>query len=494
MSRTWKTVGGAISLGSTRVVINFLNLASMLVLARLLTPADFGIVAIASAILSVVLSVTELSLSSALVHHDDPTGEHVDTVWTMSVIRSALVVLVLTAAAVPISIAYNDVRLVPVVVVSGVTGAFMGLCNPMISMQTRNMHFKQVNLIQLTNRLAAFVFTVALALAFKSYWSIIIGNTIGAALATGASFFLVRYRPSICLAQMRDILRFSGWISLKQLVETVNWRFDQLALGLLVPKAQIGFYAMADGLSVTPTRELLEPIRQVIFPSFVGIRGNGDQLRSAYLRAQSGIALLAMPAGIALALVAEPAVRLALGEKWLPSVPFVQVLAIAHSLQGFAPCVQALAMALGETRTLFGRQVFILVCRVPLTLIGITAFGAIGAAYAILISYVLALANDFRLAKALIGVRYRTQLRSHGFLLFGIAAMCLALVFVDPQVYSASGEFSFFNLVALICLGAISYAGSILGLWFLRGRPAGPVAELLSIAGKLCSAKKSLVS
>src|SRR5690606_2287824 len=103
--------------------------------------------------------------------------------------------------------------------------------------------------------------------------------------------------------------------------------------------------------------------RQVIFPSFVGIRGNGDQLRSAYLRAQSGIALLAMPAGIALALVAEPAVRLALGEKWLPSVPFVQVLAIAHSLQGFAPCVQALAMALGETRTLFRRQVFILVCR-----------------------------------------------------------------------------------------------------------------------------------
>jgi len=485
-----KTARGAISFGSTRVAANVLNAASILVLARLLTPNDFGIVAIASAVLSVVLSLTELSVQSVLVQHESPSRAHVDTVWTVSLIRAALVVAALSAASWPISLLYSEARLVPVVIVSGVTGAFMGFYNPMITLVTRDLRFGPTNLFQLIGKSASVGLAILLAVLLHSFWAIIIGNAVGAILAAVTSYFLVPYRPRICLSRLRDIWSFSGWLSVKQLVETINWRFDQLALGLMVPKAQLGIYSVSDNISVLPTREVLEPLRYVIFASFADIRDDLSRLRNAYLRAQSTIAIASMPAGIGLALVAEPAVRVVLGDRWLGCVFFVQIFAVSYSLQGLTPCAQALAMALGKTKAIFIRQVYVMMQRIPLIILGLTLGGATGAANAIFVSAILCYLINLHLVRELLRLSYWEQIRPHGPMFFGLLCMSGMVFWLQRTSQEVISLPALAELCVLASVGGATYVASIVLLWLARGRPDGAISDLIRIANHVLFLRK----
>ena len=222
-------IRGAFSLGSARVIVSLMNALGILILARLLVPEDFGIVAIATAITTVVISMTEASLQSALVRGPEPTRQHIDTVWTMSLIRAVIIYGVVAAAAWPVAIAYGDDRLFEVMLVAGLSGAFMDFGNPRIFLATREMRFAPLMMFQILQKAAGLLLALGLALSIGSYWAIIIGNAAGAILASLLSYVLVPYLPRFSLQKVREIWGFSGWLFLTQLCETINWRFDQLA-------------------------------------------------------------------------------------------------------------------------------------------------------------------------------------------------------------------------------------------------------------------------
>lgn len=158
---------GAFSLGSARVASNLLNAAAILILARLLTPEDFGIVAIAMAVLTVVQSATELSLNNALIQKDKVERSHIDTAWTMALIRAAIIVAFFVLAAWPLSMIYSRPDMVPVFIVSGVTGAMIGLQNPHIWLETKSMRFFPLALVQFAYK----GFGVFVAIGLASRWN-----------------------------------------------------------------------------------------------------------------------------------------------------------------------------------------------------------------------------------------------------------------------------------------------------------------------------------
>ncbi len=484
MSLKHGMVRGVFSLGGARMVGNLLGAVAIVVLARLLTPEDFGIVAIAGSILSIVQSCTELSLANALIQKEEVDRSHVDTAWTMALLRSVGLCLLFALMAWPIAIIYSVPELVPVLLISGFTGAVMGLQNPMIAVVTKDMRFWPMALFQLSQKFLSLAVAIILALMLHSYWAIIAGNAVGALAAALLTYFLVPYRPRFSLVHVREIWSFSGWIFFKQLCETLNWRIDQLILGALVPKAQLGVYAMADNLAVIPSRETVHPIRHALFPGLANLRGDPARLKRASLRAQATLAMVTAPLGIGLALVAEPAVKVALGDQWLEAIPYVQISALLYTFGTFSIGLQPVAMALGRTRILFIQQAIVLALKIPLIIVGFMLGGLFGAALGRCLSEFISMFLELIASRILTGISITTQAISHAITLFGLIAMAGCVYLAQTLIGAVHGS----NLIQLgfeIVAGAIAYGVAVLAVWLAAGRPGGAVSELLQVAGRL---------
>lgn len=485
MSLREGVIRGAFSLGSARIAMSLLNAAGIVILARILTPDDFGVVAVATAVVSVIAAVTEASLQQALVQCREPTRAHIDTVWTMSLIRACLILTVIALAAWPLAQVYGDERLAGVFLVAGLTGAFMEFYNPLLTLATRELRFGPLALFQIGQKAAGLGLAIGLAIALGTFWGIVLGNALGMLLASLASYFILHYRPTFSLSRLREIWGFSGWMFLNQLCETLNWRFDQLAIGLSVTKAQLGFYSVADNFAVIPSRELSFPLRNALFPGLSRVADQPAKLRDAFLRAQAGVALVTAPAAIGLALLAHPAVELFLGPRWALVGPLLQWLAVTYAFDTLVTVVRPLGMAMGETRYLFLRQLVALFVRIPLILGGLMLGGLIGAAAGRAMSSFVNCLIGFMLAKRLVSVGIWTQIRSHGLTLASLAAMAAAVLAVQAALPPTLADKPLLQLSVLVPAGALAYGGAVLALWILSGRRAGAVTELLGIAARV---------
>lgn len=485
MSLRYGVIRGAVSLASARIIMSLLNMAGIVILARILAPEDFGIIAIAMAVVTVIVAVTESALQQALVQCQEPTRDHVDTVWTMSFIRAGLIFILIALAAWPLSVAYGDERLFSVLLVAGVTGAFMEFYNPMLTLATREMRFGPFAAFQIGQKIVGLGLAITLALALGNFWGIILGNAIGAVMASLASYLIMPYRPAFTLSRMREIWGFSGWMSLSQICETINWRFDQLAIGFAITRTELGFYSVADSVAVIPSREVSIPLRNALFPGFTQIAGQPQKLREAFLEAQSGVALVAAPSAIGLALLADPIVNLLLGDRWAAIVPLLQLLAISYAFDTFIAVVRPLGMAMGATKVLFLRQLAALFVRIPLILGGLALGGIVGAAAGRALSSLVNCLISFMLAKRLVSVGIWEQVRSHGMTLVSLLSMSAAMGVLQAGLQSPKTDGPFFQLIVLVPVGALTYAGVAFALWHLSGRRAGPVKELLRIGSHI---------
>jgi lipopolysaccharide exporter len=485
MSLRGGVIRGAVSLGSARMMMSLLNMVGIVILARILTPDDFGIIAIAMAVVSLIVAATEAALPQALVQCRDPTRRHIDTVWTMSCIRAGLIFAVIALAAWPLALAYGDERLVGVFLVAGATGAFMEFYNPMLTFATRDMHFRPLALFQIGQKGVGLGLAIGLALAMGNFWGIVIGNALGAIMASLASYWIIPYRPAFTLSRMKEIWGFSGWMFLNQLCETLNWRFDQLVIGFAVTKAELGFYSVADNIAVIPSRELSFPIRNALFPGLSQIAEQRGKLRDAFLEAQCGVALVTAPAAIGLALLAGPVVDLLLGARWAMAVPLLQLLAITYALDTFITVIRPLGMAMGETKLLFLRQLAALFVRIPLILGGLVLGGLVGAAAGRALSSLLNCLISFVIAKRLVSVGVWEQIRAHGMTLAALLAMATAMRLSQTALPSAFAHQPLLQILLFAPIGAVTYGASVLAYWWISGRKAGPVTMLLEIVARL---------
>lgn len=362
---------GTIWVAGARILVNLIAFCSTILLARLLTPSDFGIVAIASAIVAIVTALSELSLAEALIQHRDPTDAHFHSAWTLNLARSTIIGLIIAALAVPLARSYGDPRLVDILLVIAGATAISGASNPKLLMFQRNLVFWQDFAFSVSQKVAGFVAAISVAIVFRSYWALVCGTVATQLCAIIASYLLLPFRPRVRFREARELLSFSVWLTLSRAVNMLNWRSDQLVIGYFLGSTQLGFYTVGDNLASLPTREAIAPLTQTLFPAFARLSDDAERLREAYRRTHAILCAIAFPVGVGFAVVAEPLVLLLMGAKWLPSVPMVQILTVVIALSVLTMPLQALAMAAGETRVLFGRDLRNLLIRVPFMLVGL---------------------------------------------------------------------------------------------------------------------------
>ena len=465
---------GAILSVGMRWTDRLVGLISMLVLARLLTPADFGLVAMAMVVVGLLDVLLDLGVSAALIQNESSDKLDFDTAWTLRLAQSSIAAVLIVVGAPWAADYYHDPRIVDIMRVIAISVFVGGFENIGIVSFQKNMEFGRDFQFFLSKKLFGTVFTIAAALAFRSYWALVLGSLVSRLAGVGLSYRMHDFRPHLSLARLSRIWSFSQWNLLKSTAAYMSARVDRFVLGRRVDASVVGAYSMADEIASMPTTELLAPLGRVMFPAFVRAKGDPPELCRVVLLAFSVQAMVGIPAGVGVALVANEAVPILLGRHWLAAIPFMQILGLVGVATALIHSSYYMLMTLGRMRTLAIFQCCQFLALVVLLFGVFPHSGGQGAAMS-------------RLAVAAGGLVVMQVLTRSAVPGFGVTSMfkaawrpLVAAMVMAAAVLAVAGLLSSASLIVLlsakVAAGVIGYALAIVLLWRAAGCPDGAEA------------------
>ncbi|MBW4092023.1 MAG: oligosaccharide flippase family protein [Proteobacteria bacterium] len=455
----------------------------MLVLARLLVPADFGLVALGTGLAASLDTLSAVGVEDALVRETLPSRELYDTGFTINVLRGLLTAIILTAVAYPAGWFFRDSRLATVILVLAACAVVSAFTNIGTVTFRRDFAFDREFVLLILPRLAGLVVTITVAFVWRSYWALIGGIATARVAQLILSYTMHPHRSQFTLREWRRLAGFSAWTWALSIAAIVRDRTDSFVIGRLLGDAAVGTYAFGIELSNLPTTEVVGPLSRACFSGFSAARQSGEDVGRMYLRVIVAVALISFPAGVGVSAVAAPIIRLMLGSNWHSVVPLVEVLGPFCATTVFGFMGANLLSAYGMLALQFRITIATAVLRVALLVVLIPWYGLFGAALAaaagILVEYTSYLFLTFRR----FGVRFRNLWSGLWRTLLALSAMTLVLQQLGwgwtpfPQTDAAAA----LTLAFAIPTGAATYILVLLITWIASGRPPGPETDFRSL-------------
>jgi O-antigen/teichoic acid export membrane protein len=332
-----------------RLTIQF---ASILMVSRLLTPAEIGTSVIGMGILAIALGLREFATSDFLIQRPEASPDDVRTSFTILFLLTALISAALFVVAPWLGDFYGEDRLAGFLRIVAVASLIEALALPIRGMLRREMAFGTLALVNTAAAIVMFVVTVLLALAGFSFMSMAWATMASAATTTILSFHLgpnlSGFRPT--LKSWRSIISFGGYNGASYLIGQAYETLPQLVLGGLLPPSSVGLYNRAVMVAKIPQMLFLTSVFTVAFPALATEIRHGRGLQEPYLRAVSYITAVYWPAIAMVAVLAHPLVSLLLGQQWLGVIPLLQIVALAHLAWFPDPLTTPVLLAVGANR------------------------------------------------------------------------------------------------------------------------------------------------
>lgn len=309
--------GGAVTL-SAQAVKFVLQMGSTMVLARLLTPADFGLVAMVTAVTGLVAMFKDAGLSMATVQREHITHEQVSTLFWINVALSIVLMAITAALAPAIAWFYGEPVLTWITLAIAATFIFGGLTVQHQALLRRQMQFKQLAIIEIIAMAVGVTAAVAVGWYTRSYWALVVIPIAGTLVTCLGAWIASGWMPG---RPRRDtdvmpMLKFGGGLTSFSVLNYFTRNADNVIIGFSLGSAPLGIYSKAYYLLMMPIREFNGPIGSVMLPSLSRLQSDPIRYRNAYLRAIGHLALCGMPVVALLFVVALEVVVIVLGPGW----------------------------------------------------------------------------------------------------------------------------------------------------------------------------------
>ncbi len=463
---------------ASRWGVRAIGFVSVIVLARLLDPADFGVMAMAASFIHFMDLFTVWGFDQAIVRHPAPTRDHYDTAWTIQVLVGLLCGGMGVAAAPLVADFFDEPRLTLVIWVLSGSFVISGFANIALADLQRGFQFGKDFRFLVTSRLVAFVITMIVAVTLRSYWALVWGNVALAVSRLVFGYWFVPRRPRFTLACKNELLSFSSWLVVRNFAAFVVRRFDIIVLSRVYAADIVGPYDIAKNLSNMIIAESLLPINRALLPGFARIVTDLQRLAESVTKTTGIYALIALPMGVGLAVTADEVVHVALGAKWEAAAPYLALLALGHGITFVIAPLGPLLLAQGLTR----RLAFITVFQAALFVVAVLALARGGdivlIAAAMLITAAAGMPIQLRWGLGSWAATGRA-LRSLGRPMVGVLVMAAAVLAVDTLPWSPV-----VMLVAKVAVGVLMYVTTCVLLWVVAGRPEGPESVIMEIVAR----------
>lgn len=459
-----------------------IGFVSTLILARLLVPAEFGLVAMGTALQALLLAISNFSLDVPLIQKPHIDRTHMDSGWSLQILLGIAQAAILLALVEPAVAYYDTPKVANVLYVLAGICLIKGGSNIGVVMFQREMEFHKEFMLMGARRLAMVGITLPFAFVWASYWALLAGMLGGAITECVLSYVMHPYRPSWNRQRWGELIRFSRWLLASNSINFINDRGPDLVLGGLIGPQAVGFFSVGAEIGRLPSTELVAPINRATLPAYSRLNETSGRLKKAYLEVTGIVALVAVPATVGLAATASLLVPLLLGPNWLKAVPVVHYIALAGALGVLFGNAGSVFMAIGKPWILTLLKIVRLLLIVPGMLFGATYAGVAGVAQAYLavacIMVIINLAALFFVFR--LGVF--EYLCAVGRPLVAAALMYgIVRVSVVPWLAASTNLPLLFASAIAVLMGAVVFIGVTVGLWGLVGFRAGAERRAMSI-------------
>lgn len=470
MSRSF--TANALIVISMRWSERLLGLLSMVVLARLLTPADFGLVAIAWVVIELLDLVTDLGVNVAIIRKVNPDDDYYDTAWTMRLIQMIFAALVVFFGAGQFAEFFGDTRLEHILEVLALFFFIGGLENIRIVDFQKHMNFGKDFIFFVARKLPTIIITISLALAFQSYWALIIGSIAGKIISVAVSYAMVRRAPRFCLSAWRNIFNISKWVLIRSILLYIDNNIPKILIGKLLTTDSLGHYTLSAELAAIPTTEVLAPINRVLFPTLAKNINDSTETIRTLSRVLATQAYIALPAAFGIYAIANDFITVVLGQQWSAAGSILGILAFASAIGALSSCASYLLLADGRLSIL-----------AAVSLLQIVVFASI--IFLPQVGLDIEHVAEARLASILFGafclftlISWSAQQPFFSVIiksLFRPLAAAIVMFSLLNWITPVLSEWTVvIRLLTNITLGAMIFVLTSYTLWFFQGKPDGP--------------------
>ena len=378
------------------------------ILARLLSPADFGLMAMVRIVIGFTQLYMDFGISGAIVHRQRSTHDELSSLYCLNILTGLGAFAIAVLAAPTLASLLGDPRLVALLRAAALVFVISPVGQQFQILLEKHLRFERLARAEIIGSLVGVVTGITSALVGLGVWTLVSSSL--AATCTATALYLRAglplHRPSLHYrwAEVRNYVGFGLFQLGERTVNHLAERFDQILIGPILGARALGFYSMAFNLTGRPIYSINPILTRVAFPLFSKVQDDGERLQRGYLRLVGLLATINAPLLVGLLVVAPVAIPVIYGSKWSESIILVQILCLVSLIRCIGNPIGSLQLAKGRADLGFWWNVVFFVVSIPTIYFGGKLAGAPGVALALLsTSLLLLLPSYFLLIRPLIG-------------------------------------------------------------------------------------------
>src|SRR3990170_3444421 len=442
----------------------FSNIASQLVtftvtivLARLLTPGDFGVVAISSVFVGVIILFQDLGMGAAIIQRQHIDDDYLSTSFTVSLLAGVLLAALLALSSSFIADFYNERILRDILLVSSLGFILSPFTSIHTTLLSKRLEFKKLSLINFGNHALSGLISVVLAFMGYGVWSMVLGKILSQPVVIPAVWRIVKWtpRPRIVKRCFLDLFGYSSNLLGFNLLNFFARNLDNLIIGKYLGTQPLGYYSVAYNLMLKPLQLISWSMGKVLFPLFSTIQNDLERTRAVYLTLLRSISLVTFPMMTGLFMVAEEFILSVYGTRWEPAILPLKLLCIVGAVQSIGTVGGIIFNSQGRPDLTLKIGIFSSSLIVVAFITGIN-WGLLGLIYAYIAVTVPVFLTGQYFANRLIGIRMLAIFKSLAPSAACSAVMVAALAGSKWMWTSLSLDIEYV-LIALIMTGIATY-------------------------------------
>ena len=441
-----------------RIIVKFVGFVISVILARLLLPEDYGVVALVLVFIAIIDIIAESGFGGALIQKKDADAIDFSSVFFFSIVFSIILYMFLFFSSEYIAVFFNLPILVPIIKVMGIKVLFSGINTVQNAFAAKNMLFKNFFFSTLAGTLVSAIIAVPMAYQGYGAWALVAQNLSNTIINTIFLWFTLRWRPcfAFSLTRMISLFSFGAKLLVASVIHTTYSELRNVLIGKLYTITDLGFYSRGRSFPMILLDGINIPISRVLFPAISKKQDDSAVVKSMTKRSIKVSAYIVLPLMAGLAAIAEPLVQLLLTDKWLPCVPYLQIACFTFAFIPMQTANMQSINSLGRSDIYLILEIIKksigLVILLSVMKLGVLAIAASGLVTSILFSIINAFPN-----KKIINYGYWEQVKDIAPYLILSLCMCIIVYCINfIQIYLMV------KILVQIIVGVVFYIGTSL--------------------------------
>jgi lipopolysaccharide exporter len=330
-----------------------IGLISTLILARILTPTDFAMIAIIAIVLHLFDILSHTGSELYIVQKYEVIDGDLNTAWTLDILLKSFMCLLLIIIAPLISNFFEQPHLSFAIQVASVTLIINALKNPGLLLLKRDLDYKKVFYLSLVQRIASFVVVIFVALNWQSYWAFVIADIVGALVFTLGSYNIHPFRPAISLFKVSEQWLFSKWVLGKSIVGYLRSQIDTVLVAKFFSTSQLGNYHMARDVAMLPGYNILGPAIEPLLADFKDYKDSPSVLGHRVSNVLCILSFIVVPINTYMAFYPALIIDVLLGSQWVIAGEILGVMSLLFFYYCFLLVIESALTALGKVKAIF---------------------------------------------------------------------------------------------------------------------------------------------